>query len=79
MIGLKVSHYRILEKLGSAQNLQARLSNSGMMKVFLDRLGFSMHRPRFFGKAFTSIIAQGKTVRGYLSTLQAQSTAAMPQ
>ncbi|MCK7489884.1 MAG: hypothetical protein MZU79_06380 [Anaerotruncus sp.] len=24
---------------------------SGMMKVFLDRLGFVFHRPRFFGKA----------------------------
>jgi multimeric flavodoxin WrbA len=32
---------------------------SGMMKVFLDRLGFAFHRPRFFGKAFTSIVAQG--------------------
>jgi multimeric flavodoxin WrbA len=32
---------------------------SGMMKVFLDRFGFAMHRPRFFGKAFTSIVTQG--------------------
>jgi NAD(P)H-dependent FMN reductase len=32
---------------------------SGIMKVFLDRLGFSMHRPRFFGKTFTSIVTQG--------------------
>jgi multimeric flavodoxin WrbA len=32
---------------------------SGLMKVFLDRLGFAFHRPRFFGKTFTSIIAQG--------------------
>jgi multimeric flavodoxin WrbA len=32
---------------------------SGLMKVFLDRLGFIFHRPRFFGKAFTSIVAQG--------------------
>ncbi|MCE7748563.1 MAG: flavodoxin family protein [Candidatus Heimdallarchaeota archaeon] len=32
---------------------------SGMMKVFLDRLGFIFHRPRFFGKTFTSIVAQG--------------------
>jgi multimeric flavodoxin WrbA len=32
---------------------------SGMMKVFLDRLGFAFHRPRFFGKTFTSIVAQG--------------------
>jgi multimeric flavodoxin WrbA len=32
---------------------------SGLMKIFLDRLGFIFHRPRFFGKAFTSIVAQG--------------------
>jgi multimeric flavodoxin WrbA len=29
------------------------------MKIFLDRLGFVFHRPRFFGKTFTSIVAQG--------------------
>ena len=29
------------------------------MKIFLDRLGFIFHRPRFFGKTFTSIVAQG--------------------
>ncbi len=32
---------------------------SGMMKVFLDRFGFACHRPRYFGKAFTSIVTQG--------------------
>ncbi len=32
---------------------------SGLMKVFLDRLGFLFHRPRFHGKTCTSIIAQG--------------------
>jgi multimeric flavodoxin WrbA len=32
---------------------------SAIMKVFLDRLGFAFHRPRFFGKTFTSIVAQG--------------------
>ena len=32
---------------------------SGLMKIFLDRLGFIFHRPRFFGKAFTSIVVQG--------------------
>jgi multimeric flavodoxin WrbA len=32
---------------------------SGMMKVFLDRFGFAFHRPRYFGKAFTSIVTQG--------------------
>ena len=32
---------------------------SAIMKMFLDRLGFVFHRPRFFGKAFTSIVVQG--------------------
>ncbi len=32
---------------------------SGIMKVFLDRFGYLFHRPRFFGKTFTSIVAQG--------------------
>jgi multimeric flavodoxin WrbA len=32
---------------------------SGLMKVFLDRIGFIFHRPRFFGKACTSIVVQG--------------------
>ncbi len=32
---------------------------SAMLKAFLDRLGFVFHRPRFFGKAFTSIVLQG--------------------
>lgn len=31
---------------------------SGMMKVFLDRFGFAIHRPRYFGIAFTSIVTQ---------------------
>lgn len=32
---------------------------SATMKAFLDRLGFVFHRPCFFGKTFTSIVAQG--------------------
>jgi len=32
---------------------------SGIMKTFLDRFGFVFHRPRYFGKAFTSIVTQG--------------------
>jgi multimeric flavodoxin WrbA len=32
---------------------------SAIMKTFLDRLGFVFHRPRFFGKTFTSIVTQG--------------------
>jgi multimeric flavodoxin WrbA len=32
---------------------------TGLMKIFLDRFGFAFHRPRYFGKAFTSIVTQG--------------------
>jgi multimeric flavodoxin WrbA len=32
---------------------------SAFMKIFLDRLGFIFHRPRFFGKTFTDIVVQG--------------------
>ncbi len=32
---------------------------SATTKIFLDRFGFMFHRPRFFGKTFTSIVAQG--------------------
>ncbi len=32
---------------------------SALMKLLLDRLGFAFHRPRFFGKTFTSIVTQG--------------------
>jgi multimeric flavodoxin WrbA len=43
---------------------------SGLMKVFLDRLGFAFHRPRFFGKTFTGIVTEGiyggNKIVGYL-------------
>ena len=32
---------------------------SGQMKVFLDRFGYVFHRPEYFGKTFTGIVAQG--------------------
>ncbi|MDF1576574.1 MAG: flavodoxin family protein [Bacteroidales bacterium] len=32
---------------------------SGVMKVFLDRFAYLFHRPRYFGKTCTSIVAQG--------------------
>jgi multimeric flavodoxin WrbA len=43
---------------------------SAVMKAFLDRLGFAFHRPRFHGKAFTSIVVEaihgGRDVVKYL-------------
>ncbi len=32
---------------------------TALMKNFLDRLSFILHRPRFFGKVFAAIVAQG--------------------
>lgn len=32
---------------------------SGMMKNFIDRMAYTFHRPQYFGKTFTSIVAQG--------------------
>jgi multimeric flavodoxin WrbA len=32
---------------------------SGYIKTFLDRIAYILHRPRFFGQAFTSIVVQG--------------------
>lgn len=43
---------------------------SGLMKVFLDRIAFAFHRPRFHGKTATSIVVQGmfrgNKIRDYL-------------
>ena len=33
---------------------------SAIMKAFLDRLGFAIHRPRFHGKTVTSIVVEGR-------------------
>lgn len=40
---------------------------SGMMKNFLDRMAFMLHRPRFFGKTFTCIVAQGIGLGGKIT------------
>lgn len=32
---------------------------SSLMKIFIDRLAYTFHRPSFFGKTFTSIVVQG--------------------
>ena len=54
----------LLEKLKQSDGIIFASPNysfqvSGLMKVFLDRLGYMFHRPEFFGKTFTSIVAQG--------------------
>jgi len=65
----------LLEKMGSSDGVVFASPNyswnvSGLMKVFLDRLGFAFHRPRFHGKAASSIVVQGmfrgSKIRDYL-------------
>ena len=54
----------LIEKINNSDGIILASPNysfnvSGLMKVFLDRLGFIFHRPRFFGKTFTGIVVQG--------------------
>jgi multimeric flavodoxin WrbA len=61
---LKDDRDALIAKLDEADGLVFASPNymfqaSGLMKVFLDRLGFMGHRPRFHGKTFTSIVVQG--------------------
>ena len=54
----------IISKIQQADGLILASPNysfhvSGLMKVFLDRLGYFFHRPEFFSKTFTSIVTQG--------------------
>ncbi len=54
----------LIEKMNNSDGIIFASPNysfnlSGLMKIFLDRLGYIFHRPRFFGKAFTSIVVQG--------------------
>jgi len=50
----------LLEKMNNSDGIIFATPNysfqvSALMKTFLDRLGFVLHRPRFFGKAFTAV------------------------
>jgi len=61
---LKDDRDKLIEKLNNSDGLIFASPNysfqvSAIMKIFLDRLGFVFHRPRYFGKVFTSIVAQG--------------------
>jgi multimeric flavodoxin WrbA len=70
---LKDDRDMLIEKMQSSDGVVFASPNysfqvSAFMKIFLDRLGFVFHRPRFFGKTFTGIVVQGiyggrKTVR----------------
>ncbi len=61
---MKDDRDKLIEKMNSSDGIIFSSPNysfnvSGFMKIFLDRLGFIFHRPRFFGKAWTSIVVQG--------------------
>ncbi len=61
---LKDDRDKLIEKIKTSDGVIFASPNysfqvSALMKIFLDRLGFIFHRPCFFGKAFTSIVAQG--------------------
>jgi len=61
---LKDDRDKLFEKIKNSDGIILASPNysfnvSGLMKVFLDRLGFAFHRPQFFGKACTSIVVQG--------------------
>lgn len=61
---LKDDRNILLEKMENSDGVIFASPNysfhvSALMKQFLDRLGFIFHRPQFFGKTFSSIVAQG--------------------
>lgn len=61
---LKDDRDTVLEKMMASDGVVIATPNyafqvSAFTKAMLDRLAFIYHRPRFFGKSFTSIVAQG--------------------
>lgn len=61
---LKDDRDMLLEKIEASDGVIFATPNycfqvSGYMKVFLDRFSAAFHRPRYFGKTFTSIVVQG--------------------
>lgn len=61
---LKDERDLLLEKMNNSDGVILATPNysfqvTALMKNFLDRLAFILHRPRFFGKAFTTIVTQG--------------------
>ncbi len=61
---LKDDRDKLIEKMINSDGIVFASPNysfqvSALMKLFLDRLAFLFHRPRFFGKTCTSIVVQG--------------------
>jgi len=54
----------LLQKLNGADGVIFATPNYAFqvaagLKILLERLGYALHRPQFFGKTFTSIVVQG--------------------
>jgi multimeric flavodoxin WrbA len=61
---LKDDRDKLLEKIDQSDGVIFATPNysfqvSAQLKIFLDRFGFIFHRPRYFGKTYTNIVAQG--------------------
>jgi len=61
---LKDDRDALIEKMTASDGVVFASPNysfqvSAIMKIFLDRLGFVFHRPRFHGKTYTAIVVQG--------------------
>ncbi len=61
---LKDDRDALFEKIAASDGIVLATPNysfqvSATTKIFLDRFGFMFHRPRYFGKTFTNIVAQG--------------------
>jgi multimeric flavodoxin WrbA len=61
---LKDDRDELIAKIDSSDGVVLATPNysfqvSGYTKTFLDRLGFLFHRPRFFGKTYAPLVAQG--------------------
>lgn len=61
---LKDDRDALLQKLNAASGVIFATPNyafqvAAPLKILLERLGYALHRPQFFGKTFTSIVVQG--------------------
>ncbi len=68
----------LMEKMNNSDGVIFATPNysfqvTALMKNFLDRIAFVLHRPQFFGKAFTAIVTQGifggASIEKYLETM----------
>lgn len=61
---LKDEHQSVVDKILAVDGIIYATPNyamqvSGLLKKFMERMAYSLHRPMFFGKVFTNIVPQG--------------------